>query len=114
VNSVWLLDDFTPENGPTRLVPGTHVTGQVPKQVLADADAPHPSEIKVTAPAGSVLVFNGHLWHGGTQNHSDKLRRSMHSTFIIRSVKQLVDQKAHLRPETNARLSAAARYILDV
>jgi ectoine hydroxylase-related dioxygenase (phytanoyl-CoA dioxygenase family) len=24
VNSIWLLDDFTPENGATRLVPGTH------------------------------------------------------------------------------------------
>jgi ectoine hydroxylase-related dioxygenase (phytanoyl-CoA dioxygenase family) len=27
-NSIWLLDDFTAENGPTRLVPGSHLRGR--------------------------------------------------------------------------------------
>ena len=30
-NSVWLLDDFTPDNGPLRVVPGTHHCGQLPQ-----------------------------------------------------------------------------------
>src|SRR5205807_1460729 len=35
-NSVWLLDDFTPENGPLRVVPGSHRWGQLPQPVLTD------------------------------------------------------------------------------
>ena len=40
-NSVWLLDDFSEENGCTRLVPGSH-KGQHPSKVLTDAQASHP------------------------------------------------------------------------
>ena len=75
---------------------------------------PHPDQIIITGPAGAVLVFKRHLWHGGTRNNSSRIRRSMHSTFVIRSVPQLVDQRAYLRPETKARLGEAARFILDV
>jgi hypothetical protein len=33
-NSIWLLDDFTSENGSTRVVPGTHRSGKIPSQVM--------------------------------------------------------------------------------
>ena len=32
---------------------------------------PHPDEVKITAPAGSVIMFNSaDLWHSGTLNYS--------------------------------------------
>ena len=46
-NTIWLLDDFTPENGPTRCVPGTHKSGKLPQEAMADPAAPHPDEVKV-------------------------------------------------------------------
>ena len=60
------------------------------------------------------LVFNSHLWHGGTQNRSDQPRRALHSYFARRSRGQQLDQKKYARPETLARLGPAARFILDV
>ena len=59
-NSIWLLDDFTEENGCTRLVPGTH-RGKHPGNVLKDPEAPHPEEEHLVAPAGTVAVFNSHI-----------------------------------------------------
>ena len=113
-NSIWLLDDFTPENGPTRLVPGTHRAGKGPGDVMADPVAPHPDEVLLLAPAGTVAVFNSHVWHGGTRNGSDHPRRALHSFFTRRGLPQQLDQRCYLRPETAARLSEAARVILDV
>jgi ectoine hydroxylase-related dioxygenase (phytanoyl-CoA dioxygenase family) len=113
-NSIWLLDDFVPENGPTRVVPGTHRSGQIPRLALDDPTAPHPDEQLLLAPAGTVVVFNSHVWHGGTRNRTTSPRRALHSYFCRRDQTQQLDQRAFIRSETAARLSEAARYILDV
>lgn len=113
-NSIWLLDDFTAENGATRVVPGTHNSGQHPKDVLDDLKAPHPDEVLLLAPAGTVVIFNSHTWHGGTLNRSNQARAAMHAYFCRRQQPQQTNQKAHIRPETYTRLNEAARFILDV
>jgi len=113
-NSIWLLDDFTEENGATRVVPGSHRRTVRVSDELPDPLAAHPDQITLTAPAGTVIVFNSHLWHGGTRNNTDRPRRAMHSYFTRRGNGQQLDQRAYIRPETRARLSPAAAYILDV
>lgn len=113
-NSIWLLDDFSAENGCTRLVPGSH-KGQHPRHALEDAQASHPNEELLIAPAGTVAVFNSHTWHGGTRNQSeDRPRRAMHCYFTAREHGQQLNQREYLRYETWKRISPAARYILDV
>lgn len=73
VNTVWLLDDFTPENGATRIVPGSHKSGM--------AGPPEGMDVKhifqLMAPAGSVLVFNGQCWHGGGANQTQTDRHAL-------------------------------------
>jgi ectoine hydroxylase-related dioxygenase (phytanoyl-CoA dioxygenase family) len=113
-NSIWLLDDFTADNGPTRVVPGSHRSGQLPRQVMADPEDGHPDEVKLLGRAGTVVIFNAHLWHGGTRNTTGRPRRALHSYFCRRGRKQQLDQRAYLRPETLARLSPAAQHILGV
>ncbi len=113
-NSIWLLDDFTPENGATRAVPGSHRWPQTPQEAMENPADPHPEERLLLGPAGTVFVFNSHTWHGGTLNRTDKQRRALHSYFCRRHQPQQLDQKKYLRPETAARLSDAAKTILDV
>ena len=113
-NSIWLLDDFTADNGPTRVVPGSHNSGKLPTEVMDDYMAPHSNEIYLIAPAGTVVVFNSHTWHGGTLNRSLKLRRALHSYFCRRRHHQQLHQAKFVTPETLMRLSPAARFILDV
>jgi ectoine hydroxylase-related dioxygenase (phytanoyl-CoA dioxygenase family) len=113
-NSIWLLDDFTADNGATRVVPGSHLSGKSPGDVMTDTRAAHPDEVLVLAPAGTVVVFNSHLWHAGTVNRSARSRRAMHSYFTRRANGQQLDQRKYVRPETLARLTPAACFILDV
>ncbi|HVK05011.1 MAG TPA: phytanoyl-CoA dioxygenase family protein [Armatimonadaceae bacterium] len=113
-NSIWLLDDFTPDNGATRVVPGSHRRAAMPRDEMADPSAPHPEERLLLAPAGTVVIFNSHTWHGGTRNRTERPRRALHSYFCRRSETQQLDQARHLRPETRARLTDAQRCLLDV
>ena len=113
-NSVWLLDDFTLENGATRVVPGSNKQSKTPHQVLADPAAPHPDEVVLQGEAGEVIVFNAHTWHGGTLNRTDKPRRAMHGYFTRRHQAQQLDQQKHIRKATWDKLSPAARVVLGV
>lgn len=113
-NSIWLLDDFSKQNGATRVVPGTHRSGVLPQNVLQDPEAPHPDEVIIEAPAGSVFIFNSHTWHGGTTNRTEKSRRSIHSYFCRSDQPQQVDQSRYIKKETLSRLSPAAVKILGL
>ncbi len=113
-NSIWLLDDFTAENGATRVVPGSHRFRDTPPNALDDPSAPHPDQQLLLGPAGTVVVFNSHLWHGGTQNRSNAPRRAVHSYFTRRHQPQQLDQAEYLRLRTWRRLTPAQRWLLDV
>ncbi len=112
-NSVWMLDDFTEENGPTRVVPGSHRWGKVPKDALEDPTVDHPNQLLMLGSAGTCVVFNSHLWHSGTTNNSNRPRRALHAAFVRRGQAQQTVQRDFLRPETLVRLTPAQRYILD-
>ena len=101
-------------SGAGRLLAAYHRADTVPRLAMPDPTAAHPDEVLLIAPAGTVVVFNSHLWHGGTVNHTDRPRRALHSYFARRERGQQTDQKKYLRPETRADLSPAACFILDV
>jgi ectoine hydroxylase-related dioxygenase (phytanoyl-CoA dioxygenase family) len=86
-NAIWALDDFTEENGATRLVPASH---------LLDAPPAATAPIVVAAmPAGSVLLYVGSLWHGGGENRSDRARLGVIAGYA----------SAWLRPQENFTLT---------
>jgi len=111
-NVVWMLDDFTPDNGATRAVPGSHRRGQRPQDVLDDPAAEHPEQVLITGPAGSLCVMNSHLWHGGTANRTDTPRLALHTFYCRRDKPQQQYQKQLLSEETQALLSPALRHLL--
>ncbi|MBN1237479.1 MAG: phytanoyl-CoA dioxygenase family protein [Gammaproteobacteria bacterium] len=83
VTAIFMLDAFTEDNGATRVVPGSHrITAPIAKS-YAQPLAHHPKEAIVTGPSGSVLIFNGHLWHSGTRNVSNGPRRAVQ--MVIRA-----------------------------
>lgn len=113
-NTIWLLDDFTEHNGATRIVPGTHKLRELPQDAMKNPSLPHPKEILIKAPAGSVFIFNSHVWHGGTNNHTSKYRRSIHSYFCTDDQPQQLDQKRYITEATKERIGIKAQKILDV
>lgn len=108
-NSIWMLDDFTEENGATRFVPGSHRWGKVPPPGMFEA---HPEQRLVLGKAGDVVVMNAHMWHGGTANRTDRPRRAMHVYYTRWDKPQQQWQKRWLSDEVKARLGPKAREIL--
>jgi ectoine hydroxylase-related dioxygenase (phytanoyl-CoA dioxygenase family) len=58
VNFGWCLDDFTPEKGSTRIVPGSHRLNRLPRPGEQDLEF-----VSLQAPAGSLIIFESRLWH---------------------------------------------------
>jgi ectoine hydroxylase-related dioxygenase (phytanoyl-CoA dioxygenase family) len=113
-NTVWMLNDFTTENGAIRVVPGSHRWKQLPQQEMVDPLARHPDEILVTGKAGTVVVMNAHAWHGGTENRTDRERVAMHGFYARRDKPQQQYQKKLLRPEVQAVLTQHERWLLAI
>jgi len=113
-NTIWMLDDFTAENGATRIVPGSHHWLRLPQDVLADPQAVHPLEVLVTGRAGDVAIMNAHAWHGGTANRTAHPRRALHGFYTRNDKPQQQYQKRLLRPESIAILTAKQRELLAI
>jgi ectoine hydroxylase-related dioxygenase (phytanoyl-CoA dioxygenase family) len=113
-NVIWILDDFTAENGATRIIPGSHHWGSLPQQVLSDPSAPYPGEVLLTAPAGSIAVVNTHAWHGATANRTGGPRRCVHAFYTRWDKPQQQFQRNMLREETKSGLSPELRRLLAI
>lgn len=111
-NTIWMLDDFTPENGAPRYIPGSHRWNRLPQDALSDPLASHPDEVLATGNAGAVLILNAHTWHAGLANSSPSPRRAVHVFFVRRDLPQQQYQKALVREEVQQQLNAEQRWLL--
>ena len=93
VNAIWAFDDFTTATGATRFVPGSH---RIPNETRPDA-APHDAVM----PAGSVMIYDGSLWHGGgAATQSGTHRRSVNNIYIRQWLRQQDNLYLSIPPET--------------
>ncbi|HVT65831.1 MAG TPA: phytanoyl-CoA dioxygenase family protein [Mycobacteriales bacterium] len=85
-NTMWAITDFTDANGATRLVPGSHLR-ENPKYG-GDYDTV-PAEMR----KGSVLVWDGALWHGGGANRTDERRYGIAMNYCAGFIRQQENQQ---------------------
>lgn len=111
---ILMIDEFRPDNGATRFVPGSHREPGPPKGMSADPVAVHPEQVLACGPAGSLIVFDGSTWHGHTANGSDHSRRSLQGFFVPRTDHAATDFRTRMPLETRKRLSPLAKYLLDI
>jgi hypothetical protein len=109
---ILMIDEFRPDNGATRFVPGSHQWPGTPADSVADLRANHAGQVLACSAAGSLLVFNGSAWHSHTANVSSGPRRSLQGAFIPRDGRAGTDFAARMQPETRARLGSLARQVL--
>ena len=88
-NSMWALTDFTEENGATRLVPGSHKFDQFPEY----GPNIHYDTIAAEMKRGSVLVWNGSLWHGGGANTTEERRIGLAVNYCAGFIRQQENQQ---------------------
>ena len=91
-NSMWALTDFTEANGATRLVPGSH---RKPNPEYGGAYETIPAEMS----KGSVLIWDGALWHGGGANRTDTRRTGIAMNYCAGFIRQQENQQLGLAPD---------------
>ncbi len=112
VGFIFMVDEFRENNGVTRFIPGSHLWPAVPSDLVGNRKADHPGQVLACGPAGSMIVFNGSVWHGHTVNRSNKARRSIQGAYIRREAPSGADLTARMLPETLLRISPLAKYLL--
>ena len=95
-NSMWALTDFTAENGATRLVPGTHLREN------PDFGGKYET-IAAEMPRGSLLVWDGALWHGGGANRTGVRRTGIAMNYCAGFIRQQENQQLGIPRELAAR-----------
>lgn len=115
VNTVLALVDFTPDNGSTRIVPGSHlwpaekVAYETVDSIFAAVPGDHvkgygtewtPSVLEM--PKGSIALWDSRVLHGAGPNESDAPRPSIISPYILGWMRQL-DNFAYAIPQERLR-----------
>lgn len=77
LNIGFCIDDFTIENGATRVAFGSHHLDRNPR-------AGEPMDlISVEVPAGSAVVLDGRTWHTSGENYSTARRAGIFSVYAM-------------------------------
>ena len=111
-NTIWMLDDFTNENGAPRIVPRSHRFGSLPSENMADVKAAHPEEKVICGAAGSVIVMNAHAWHGGMPNRTGNSRTAVHAFYARWDKPQQQYQRRLLDSSVQSSMSPRQRKLL--
>jgi ectoine hydroxylase-related dioxygenase (phytanoyl-CoA dioxygenase family) len=111
---IVMIDDFRADNGATRFVPGSHRSVLEPGDETRDDTAFGADQELALGRAGSILLYNGSVWHGHSANRSAGRRRSIQGAFIRREARPWAEWKERMRPETLGRIGSLAKYLLNL
>ncbi|MBC7941996.1 MAG: phytanoyl-CoA dioxygenase family protein [Chitinophagaceae bacterium] len=114
VSAFWVIDDFTADNGPTEIIPGSHLWGEQAPRGALDAhsftpgneqivEETHPDLQPVVMPAGSLMLALGTLWHRGGANRSQRPRLLITPQYCVAWGRQMESMLLSVPPEIVAR-----------
>lgn len=108
VNVGWAVDDFTVENGATRVVPGSGNAEHGPEWGQGSRDA-----VPLTCPAGSIFVLDGRVWHQtGPNTTQDQRRIGMFAYYVRPFILPQVVWQDHVPPPLRETLTPGLRDLL--
>jgi ectoine hydroxylase-related dioxygenase (phytanoyl-CoA dioxygenase family) len=108
VQNAWMLDDFTLENGATRVLPKSHLLRKKPTWGYHSEEG----EVILTAPAGSMAMWLSQTWHKSGPNTTDHPRRAILGYFCRSWIKPFSDYTRAVPREIMETYSPTARYLL--
>ena len=92
INVMWALDDFTVENGATRVWPRSN-------HMLDEMVLPEDEAVIATMSAGSACLFLGSTLHSGGANRSGRPRRGLILSYCLGWLKPWENQWLAYPPE---------------
>lgn len=105
MQSAFLLNDQTEENGCTIVVPGSHVSGEFTDRDLKNVKP-------VIAKAGDAVFWDSRLWHGTLENRTGADRWSLIATWGMWWIKPAMDITRGLPQEVYAQLDDRQKSLL--
>ena len=105
ISALWALDDFTIENGATRVVPRE-------AGIENPEDAREEHVVQAVMSKGSVVIYLGSTIHGGGANRSDAPRKAVVNTYCLGWLRQEENQYLTLTKEEVAAQSDEMRRML--
>jgi ectoine hydroxylase-related dioxygenase (phytanoyl-CoA dioxygenase family) len=82
ISALFCIDPFSEATGGTQVLPASHRTEKFPSP-----DYVRSHEVTVTAPAGSVLIFDSMVFHRGGLNTSPSVRRAINHMYTLPLIK---------------------------
>ena len=82
--AVWAIDEFSLENGPTVVMPGS-----VAKRTQAPRDATRDGTKPLVMERGSIALWHGGLWHGAMPRTAPGKRTSLHNAYCRQFMRPL-------------------------
>jgi ectoine hydroxylase-related dioxygenase (phytanoyl-CoA dioxygenase family) len=101
------LDDFTDQNGATYLLPGSHLSPEVPANERFDREA-----VRAYPLAGDAIVFNARTWHKGGNNTTDAVRHAVTMNVCRSYMRQQFDFPRMMGYDTPDRFTPRVRRFL--
>ena len=95
VNTVYILQDVNEVNGGTLIVPGSHqryIEGNGKFDKI-------PPPINLEAPAGTIMLMDGRVLHGGSVNRSEDLRYIITNSVVPPFIRQQESFHLTISPE---------------
>lgn len=83
INALFAMDDFTVENGATRVIPASHTREAFPSDATIRR-----IEKQVIVPRGTFIVLDCMAYHAGSTNFSKVDRRAVNHVFTIPMLRQ--------------------------
>lgn len=113
-NLIWMLDEFTEENGATRFVPGSHLEDH--KRWTAEGMNERSSEsIAVTGSVGSLVCLDGRILHQtGGNTTSDQRRHGVIAYYCQPWIRQQENFSLSIPPEVWPALSPRIRELVGL
>jgi ectoine hydroxylase-related dioxygenase (phytanoyl-CoA dioxygenase family) len=108
IQTAWMLDDFTVDNGATHVATGSNHTMRKPPVGQTALDA----ETVAVGPAGSVAMWLSQTWHRHGANVTDVPRNGVIIQYGRSWVKPFVDLRTPIDAAQAAAFSPRLRYML--
>tara|TARA_X000000368_G_scaffold415454_1_gene407232 strand:- start:33 stop:932 length:900 start_codon:yes stop_codon:yes gene_type:complete len=110
-NVMYLISDNSPENGGTRLIPGSHKWPVIDYRT-ANSEKIQEMAKSLTAPKGTAIVWEGRVWHGNGLNRSGSIRSNISTAFLQPWVKPQEYHQYSIRDEVIEKISEKQKHIL--
>jgi len=108
-NSIWMIDDFTEQNGSTEVIPGSHKFKYKPKS------KDRKRKVKLcTGKKGSIILTHGNLWHNAGSNKSKKDRMCLFGSFAASYAKEISNEEDHSLVIDKHTLSKASPFLKKI